>query len=151
MQTQPEYPLFLAQVNTLTERRQKVTATYLSVNAAIVGMATFILKDVQMVGWGKQLSALLLLIIGIFVCDLWRRVINQYSALIGWWYTQLRSLENDVPESQKFLTREHQEMYQDATRKLPLGLTRYENRLTWIFTGIYGVFGFVILITLVFF
>lgn len=151
MQLQPEYPLFLSQVNTLTERRQKVTATYLSVNAAIVGMATFILKDVQMAGWGKQLSVLLLLIVGIFVCDLWRRVINQYSALIGWWYTQLRSLETDMPESQKLLTKEYQEMYQDVTRKPPMGLTRYETRLAWVFTGIYGIFGVIILITLIFF
>jgi len=82
MQIDQEYFSFLSQTNTLIERRQKATATYLSVNAAIIGMITFVLKDVQMIGWGKHLSALMLLLTGIFVCDLWRRVIRQYSELI---------------------------------------------------------------------
>lgn len=92
MQTQVEYSLFLEQVNKLTERRQKVTATYLSVNAAIVGAIAFVLKDVQMISWGKHLSALMLLIAGVIICDLWRRLIRQYSTLLGWWYTQLRAI-----------------------------------------------------------
>lgn len=48
MQLQDKYKLFLGHANDLTERRQKITATYLSVNAAIISIATFILKDVQM-------------------------------------------------------------------------------------------------------
>ena len=147
MQTQTEYSLFLEQVNKLTERRQKVTATYLSVNAAIVGVISFVLKDVQMVGWGKHLSALMLLIAGVIICDLWRRLIKQYSTLLGWWYEQLRTIEENMSESSKLLTKEYQELYTDKHRKIPIGLTRYETRLTWIFTGIYIIFGVVILVS----
>lgn len=144
MPTHQDYALFVNQVNKLTERRQAVTSTYLSVNAAIVGAIAFILKDVSMIDWGKQLSVLMLLVAGVIACTLWRKLINQYSDLLSWWYTQLRQFEIEIQDNPKLLTREYQEVYQDATRKVPMGITRYETRLTWIFTGIYSCFGLVI-------
>ena len=151
MQAQVEYPLFLEQVNKLTERRQRVTATYLSVNAAIIAAIAFVLKDVQMIEWGRQLSALMLLIAGVIVSDLWRRLIGQYSVLLGWWYEQLRTLEENIPESSKLLTKEYQDLYWARNTKIPIGLTRYETRLTWIFTTIYAIFALVIVVSLAFF
>lgn len=139
MQIEQQYPLFLSQVNTLTERRQKVTTTYLSVNAAIIGMITFVLKDVQIIGWGKNLSVLILLLAGIVTCDLWRRLIRQYSTSIGWWYTQLRNLEKDMSDSNKLLTKEYQELYSTKSKTTPIGMTRYEAILTYIFTTIYSI------------
>lgn len=49
MPTSQDYALFVGQVNKLTDRRQAVTSTYLSVNAAIVGAIAFILQDASMV------------------------------------------------------------------------------------------------------
>ncbi len=147
MQTHEEYSVFLEQVNTLIGRRQSITTTYLSVNAAIVGAIAFVLKDVKMIGWGKYLSALMLLLAGVIICDLWRRLIRNYSTSVGWWYTQLRTLEEKMPDCSKLLTKEYQELYANK----PGGVTRYENRLTWVFTIIYAVFGVVILVSLIFF
>ena len=150
MKKEIEYQLFLDQVNKLTERRQAVTATYLSVNAAIVGAVAFIFKDVDMLEGGRQASALVLLISGLVACDLWRRLINQYSTLLEWWYEQLRALEDVMTESSKLLTREHDDLYGGKSGKAPIGLTRYEVRLTRLFTLVYVAFGLVILLALVF-
>lgn len=35
---------------------------------------------------------------------------STYSTLVGWWYTQLRALEEKMPESSKLLTKEYQEL-----------------------------------------
>lgn len=150
MQLQEQYKLFLGHANNLTERRQKVTATYLSVNAAIIGIVTFVLKDVQVTGWNKHLSMLMLLLAGIFVCDLWRRVIKKYSTLIGWWYAQVRNIEEEMNERSEdsdirnLVQKEYKEVYHDESGKPVNGLTYYETRLTWIFTLIYGILGILI-------
>ncbi len=148
MKKETEYKLFLDQVNKLIERRQTVTATYLSVNAAIVGAVAFIFKDIDTLEGGEQVSALVLLVSGLVACDLWRRLINQYSALLKWWYEQLRALEDAMPESSKLLTKEYDDLYGGKSGKAPIGLTRYEVRLTRLLTVVYVAFGFVILVAL---
>jgi hypothetical protein len=145
MQQQLEYELFLKQVNKLIDRRQAITATYLTVNTAVVGAIALFYKDVQMLDWGRQLSALVLLIAGIASCGLWRRLISQYSALLGWWYTRLRELEIAVPGCSALINREYTELYQQKAGKQPFGMTRYEIGLTWLFTTAYLLFGGVIL------
>ena len=149
MQKDTEYALFLEQAGKLAERRQSVTSTYLTVNAAVVGAIAFILKDVQMVAWEQQLAALLLLIVGIVACSLWRRLIAQHSALLRWWYERLRVLEEAMPESSRLLTQEYQDLYVAQRGRVRIGLTRHEVRLTWLFTAAYAIFGLVILALLV--
>jgi hypothetical protein len=144
MQTDAEYSLFLGQVGKLAERRQAVTGIYLSVNTAILGVIAFLMKDVQMMAWGKYLAVLLLLFAGIVICDLWRRLIQRYTDLLKWWFQQLRELEKKLPESSKLLNAEYNALY----TKNHIGLARYENRLTWIFTIMFAGFGVVIVATL---
>jgi len=45
MTRESEYTTFLDLVNRLSERRQTVTATYLSVNAALIGAVAFLFQD----------------------------------------------------------------------------------------------------------
>lgn len=144
-----EYKLFLEYVNKLMERRQMVTTTYLSVNAAIVGALAFLLKDVPMPHWAYQVSALALLFAGVIACDLWRRLIIQYKTLLSWWYGQLRDLEDRMPENTKLVNREYEALYLVKIDKKRVGLTRYETRLTWIFTALYVGFGLSLLATIV--
>jgi len=144
-----EYQIFLEQVNKLTERRQAVTRTYLSVNAAVIGAMAFLFRDIQMPGWAQWVSALFLLLCGVVACDLWRRLIAQYSTLLGWWYEQLRALEDAMSESNKLITREYDELYLKKQGKVRIGLTRYETRLTWLFTVLYVAFCLSLLITLI--
>jgi hypothetical protein len=150
MTPKDEYELFLGHVNDLTERRKSVTATYLSVNAALTAAIAFLFKDGPLQGWAQQVSVLVLLISGISACTLWRRLIGQYSAMIGWWYGRLRDLECSMPNCSKAITREHREIYSadggKSTRRL---LSVHETRLVWIFTFIYTAFSLGIAFVLV--
>jgi hypothetical protein len=128
-----EYPLFLAQAGKLADRRQAVTSTYLTVNAAIFGVIAFVMKDVQMVDWGKRISVLLLLLTGFIICGLWRRLIIRYSQLLKWWFAQLRALEEKLPDSSRLLTEEYTNLY----RNDHIGIATYEDRLITIFQMMY--------------
>src|SRR6266852_4061403 len=94
-----EYELFLGHVYKFAERRQTVTMAYLSVNAALTGVIAFLFKDGRLSGLSPQLSVLALLFSGIVACGLWRRLITHYSTLMGWWFEQLRALEDILPSS----------------------------------------------------
>ena len=138
--SETEYGLFLTEVNKLAERRQTVTATYISVNAAVVAALGLIFGDIQMQEWGRQLATLLLLIAGLTACFVWRRLIQRYRILLRWWYERLREMERTIPESHQLLNREYDEVYHTGSGAKSLGLTRDEVYLTWLFTAVYGVF-----------
>lgn len=149
MTASDEYTIFFDHVNTLTERRQSITTIYLSVNAALTTAIAFLFKDGQFPGVAQQASVLILLTSGIAACNLWRRLIKQYSILIGWWYKQLRALEDARPESCRLLTKEYQALYRAGQRTAAVGLTRYEVHLTWLFTILYILFGLAVLTALI--
>jgi len=144
-----EYELFLGHVYKFAERRQTVTMAYLSVNAALTGVIAFLFKDGRLSGLSPQLSVLALLFSGIVACGLWRRLITHYSTLMGWWFEQLRALEDILPSSSKLITKEYQELFVNKQGKGPIGITRYETSLTWLFTIIYLAFGLAILVSLI--
>jgi hypothetical protein len=135
-----EYELFLNQVNELTERRQDVTTAYLAVNTFILAALAFVIRDVLLQDWVHQLSAMALLSSGIIASSLWRSLLAQYGTLLGWWYAQLRALEEKIPKCHKVLIREYEELYSPKTNRPPMSLTSYQIRLTWLFTGIYIFF-----------
>jgi hypothetical protein len=132
-----EYELFLNHVNSLMERRRSVTATYLSVNAAITGAVAFLFKDGLLEEWTQQVSVLVLLIAGIAACMLWRRLIDHYSTMIGWWYGQLRHLESVMPESSKLVTEEYAQLNNGS---LQTRVSTYEVALVWLFAVVYSLF-----------
>lgn len=144
-----EYELMLNRVNQLAERRQTTTTTYLSVNTALTGAIAFLFKDGNLSSTAQCISVLTLLLAGIVACGLWRRLITHYSTLTGWWYEQLRELEEMLPNSRKVITKEYQGLFITKHAKGPIGISRYETLLTWLFTIIYLVFGLAILVTLI--
>ena len=144
-----DYQRVIDQVKSLTENRQAVTSTYLSVNTAIIGAIAFLLKDSQIPGTAQGIAILVLMGSGVVVCDLWRRLLNQYGSLLGWWYEQLRKLEETQPDSARLYTREYTELYQHAKNRPRIGLSSYQTGLTWIFTAIYIVFGLAIAVNIV--
>lgn len=144
-----DYQRVIDQVKTLTENRQTVTSTYLSVNTAITGAIAFLLKDGQVTGVAQGVAILVLMASGIVVCDLWRRLLNQYGSLLGWWYEQLRALEAKQADSARLYTREYTELYEPPKNRPHIGLSAYQSGLTWIFTAIYLIFGAAILVSTV--
>lgn len=145
-----EYRLALDQANKLAERRQSITATYLSVNAALTGAIAFLFKDGNLPTIASEVAVLAILFSGVVACGLWRKLIKHYSELTGWWYEQIRSLESQLSESNKLVTKEYQMLYFKQTGKKDTRITPYETNLTWLFTGIYLVFGLGLLVAIVF-
>ena len=146
VQQETEYKLFLELVSKLAERRQAMTTTYLSVNAALIGAVAFLFKDGGLPGWQQRAAVLVLFGAGIVACDLWRRLLNQYKTLLGWWYKRLHFLEAAMPECSGLIKQEYDNLYAAKKGKPRLGLTRYEVRLTWLFTAVYGAFALAIVI-----
>ena len=139
-----EYRLAWEHVDKLTERRQTVTTTFISVNAAVVGAISFLIQGFASLIWTTKLSIIILAISGIIACDLWRRLILQYSTLSAWWYGKLRQIESMDTQSDKLVSLEYEELYRSNNNKLKLGLTRYEVRLTYLFMTIFLMFIFVV-------
>ena len=144
-----EYQLALDQANKLADRRQAITATYLSVNAAITGAVAFLFKDGRLPDVSSEVTVLALLVSGVVACGLWRRIIKHYSAQMGWWFEQIRSMESQLSESSQLFTREYQELYFKQNVGKDSRITPYEINLTWLFTTIYVVFAIAILVSIV--
>lgn len=150
MEKQFEYQLLFDHINRLTERRQNVTTIHLSVNAAIIGAMSFIIKDITTLQWQLKISLIVLLSAGIISCDLWRRLIYQYRTLLAWWYGQLRQYENDNNDVLKVITNEYNDLYCDKGQKPRLGITKYEIGLAGLFMSLYILFGIAILLSIFF-
>src|SRR5688500_819819 len=135
LQSSEEYRIFLDHVNGLANRRQSVTTTYLSVNTAITAAAAFLVRDGLLAGWVERASVLALLVAGLVASSLWLRLIGEYTALIGWWYEQLRALEGTMSAGSKSITKEYNKWYLKEQGKVTIGLTHYETGLTWLFTA----------------
>jgi hypothetical protein len=147
MSRQEEYFSFIAHIDNITDRRPGVTATYLSVNTAIVGIITFVVTTTQLAQWGKTIISFGLLIAGMIACTFWRRLILQHNRLLDWWYTKIRVMEETLPESSMLITKEYRELYAPAEGKPVIGMAKYELRLPWFFISLYVVFA-VIMVTL---
>lgn len=137
MTNDDEYQLFFNHINSLMERRKSVTATFLSVNAAITGAVAFLFKDGQLQEWPQQISVIVLLIAGIAACVLWRRLIDHYSIMIGWWYGRLRHMESIMRDSSKLITEEYAQLNNGS---LQTRVSTYEVALVWLFAVVYSLF-----------
>jgi hypothetical protein len=122
--------LALDQPNELVERRQVITTTYLSINAALTVAIDFHFKNGRLPDFSSQVTFLALLFSGIVACGLWRRLIKHYSTLMGWWYGQIRSMESQLFESNQLFAREYQELYFKQKSRKDARITPYEINLT---------------------
>ena len=108
------------------------------------------MKDSQLAKDWLWVSVLLLLLAGFLSTWIWRSLLNQYEILIGWWYTHLREMEAALPESERLITREYNELYgggQPDKSKL-IHMTGRERTLTTIFMVLYVVFALGVVWTL---
>lgn len=144
-----KYELYLTHINSLTNRRQNVTSVYLSVNVIVLGATAFMIRDSQLDDWTTRISTIGLVAAGIAACDLWRRLIIQYRALLSWWYAQLRAMEEQSETPEHLLIKEYQELYEGNSKiGHNIGISRYEIRLTWLFFIIYVLFGVIFIVDL---
>lgn len=135
MDIQSEYMVAIDHVEKTIDRRQNITTVYLSVNAAVLGAISFVLKDG--VTW-TQISTLFLLFAGIIASYIWRRLLLNYKVILNWWYGVIREIEINMDAKTKLFVREYGEIYRPEKKpSIKLGLTNHEVKLTWLFSFFY--------------
>lgn len=121
-----EYKLFVEQTQKLSERRQKANEIYLAINTGIFTILAFFVRDSGFSSWRLFLFSLPLLLVGVLICFVWHRIIRQFRALIGWRYEQLRMMEDQIPGSFLFITKEWDAGYAPRGGRERFGFARLE-------------------------
>ncbi len=136
-----EYKLFIEDTARLSERRQTVTNTYITVNGAIVALLTFMFKDAGFTNVRIVLAVIPVIIAGIIVCYFWLRLLSSYKRLVGFRFAQLEEMEKEIPGSHRMYYRETESLYSRAPKNKQISQSKIEMRLPWLFGGLYvGIF-----------
>lgn len=143
------HQLTVNQINLLTGRRQEASTAFVAVNAAIVAVLSFVVKNLPSTSWAELGAALVLLLAGAVTCDLWRRLLSRYRELLAWWYQQLRTFEQSQPEEYRIFSREYAEIYHDEHTRARVGLSAYQIRLAGLFIGLYLTFAAITLVGII--
>jgi len=141
-----EYKLFVESTDRLSDRRQHISNTYLTVNSIIIGAIAFLVKDAGLAANWRSIVIIVTLIIGILVCDVWRQIIYKYKTLIAHRIDELREIENhaDMENCHKMYHSENK-LYPRDENNNPiegeaLNISDKEKWLPNIFIGTYSLF-----------
>lgn len=140
-----EYKLFVEDTARFSERRQTITNTYITINGAIAGLITFLVRDSGLVNWWLVVAILPLIGFGIVICSYWRQLITKYKRLVGLRLDVLREMEMKLPGSVQMYHREDV-LYPRISQNKPiqgvgLNFSDLERRLAWLFIGLYVILG----------
>ncbi|KAA3663183.1 MAG: hypothetical protein DWQ10_00680 [Calditrichaeota bacterium] len=90
-----EYKLFVAATDRLSDRRQNIGNTYLTVNSIILGAIAILIRDVKFDELYRSLVIILALIIGILTNIAWKQIILKYKLLVNHRIAELKKMENE--------------------------------------------------------
>jgi hypothetical protein len=141
-----EYKFFAESTQHLSERRQSATQTYLSINTAIVGVLTFLIKDSGIAEERVLLVIVPLFLVGILACWIWYKIIVQYKKLINWRYDQLMEMEHQFDNCHQIYINEKEKFFKFTKGKRKFGFSRLERVLPIMFIVLYVLYsaGFII-------
>ncbi len=138
-----EYQLFVNDTARLSDRRQTVTNTYITVNGAIITLMAFLVKDSRPISWWPVLALLPLVSFGAVVCFHWWYLLKNYRRLVGLRLKVLREMESKLTNSIQMYHRED-ELYPPAGQGHPLSakglnFSDLESHLPLVFLALYLV------------
>lgn len=139
-----EYKLFVDDTARFSERRQTITNTYITVNGALIGVITFLVKDARLTSWWLVVTMLPLIAAGILVCLFWRQLVFKYKALVKLRIDVLREIEDSMPGSVRMYHREDKLFPRNRkgeTIGRSLGISNLEAKLPIVFIVLYLAFG----------
>lgn len=153
-----EYKLLIDDTARFSDRRQTVGSTFVAVNSLLLTAIAFLIKDsgAQHYGFMTTILPIPVVLAGIFVCLWWRQIILKYKELVRLRMSELMAMEL-LPEMhgcQLIYQKEYEQLYRrdKEGKKLPLGRLNFsdlESRLPLLFMSLYGFFGLMLLIALV--
>jgi hypothetical protein len=151
-----EYKTFVEDTARFSERRQKVTNTYVTVNSIILSAIALLVKDIGLAAQWQAVVVIPLLVTGITICLSWRQLILNYKKLINLRIDKLRAME-DLPEmvGNSKMYHAEDELYPRTTqgerkRRKGLNFSDLERQLPLVFLTLYVIFliGVVVMIWL---
>lgn len=156
-----EYRFFAESTAKLSDRRQLTTQVWVTLQTLLFAALGYLMKEadanVQSAmasgaatatggRWVFVISAFgPLLLLGVFSCVIWRRMLLSYQALIGWRFDQLMEMERS-PQLQglhKFFVREWEDFFGPDAKRRRISFTRLETILPVVLIFVYLAFGVV--------
>lgn len=148
--TLEEYKLLVEDTARLSERRQSVTNTYITVNGGLVGLISFLAKDSGLNDWGLVLFMLPLLALGVIICWYWQQLLGRYKKLVALRFDILRELETRMAHSVRTYHLEDKlyprDIQGDTIATTSLNISDREINLPRLFRWVYIVLGLVMLV-----
>lgn len=154
-----EYRFFAESTAKLSDRRQMATQVWVTLHTLLFAALGYLMKqaDANLVSaagsgataapggrWVFVLSAFgPLLVLGLFSCVIWRKMLVNYRALIGWRYDQLMAMERSpqLEGLHRFFNREWEEFFGPEAKHTRIGFTRLEVLLPTVLIFVYLAFG----------
>lgn len=144
-----EYRLFIEDTAQFSERRQKISNTYIAVNSLLLTAIGLLIKDSIAQSSLKFLLPLPLVVAGIGVCLWWRQLIRKYKELVGLRMEVLREMEQMMRGSVRMYHLEDALYPRDEKGKpIPdegLNFSDIEAKLPILFIVLYALFGLLVL------
>jgi len=138
-----EYRLFVEDTARFSERRQTVTNTYITVNGALIGLITFLVKDARLTNWWLVIAMLPLIVAGVAVCSFWYRLLATYRTLLDFRFEQLEEMERSeaLQGCHGMYNLEAKRFYRQAPPEQRIGFSHIEMRLPLVFIALYVIMG----------
>jgi len=153
-----EYRFFAESTAKLSDRRQLTTQVWVTLHTLLFAALGYLMNAnvgsgaesgaaaASGGGWVLVLSAFgPLLLLGLFSCAIWRKMLLSYRALIGWRYDQLMEMERSpqLEGLHEFFSREYEEFFGPDSKRPRIGFTRLEALLPTVLIFVYLAFGVV--------
>jgi hypothetical protein len=130
-----EYRFISDSTMRLSDRRQSNAQIYMAINTAIFGVLISLFNSADIIGIKLLLLSIPLFLVGISVCIIWIRMIENYRVLIDWRFKILRDFEKDEEFKNGFrlYTQEDKKFYNIKPEKKFLGFSKLERLLRYFF------------------
>ena len=142
-----EYKFFAEDTTRLSDRRQVVTNTYITINSAIIGLITFLVAQGNLTGIRLGLISFPAIIAGVVVCYFWEKLLLSYKNLLAFRFEQLKEMEKEMDGCQRMYILETERFYGADTKANQIEFSKIELQLPLAFIGLYVLGGIFIIIS----
>jgi hypothetical protein len=142
-----EYKFFVEDTNRLSDRRQTVTNTYISINSAIIGLITFLVAQGNLAGIKLGLISFPIIVAGIVVCYFWEKLLLSYRQLLNFRFEKLKEMEGEMDGCHKLYQQETERFFGPGEKSNKLEFTKVELRLPIAFIALYVLGGLFIVLS----
>jgi hypothetical protein len=146
-----EYQFLAQSTQHLSDRRQAITQTYLTVNTAIFALLALTLQHGELKRWFFLLTIVPLFTVGVMAGVMWLKMIGQYTDLIRWRYDQLMAMEQSMPECHQVYRKEWKSFASPRKGKEAFGFSQVEMWLPRLFIILYLVYGIGLIVAMLYY